>query len=200
MYTLSEQQLQALDLENNLAVTAGAGSGKTTLLVNRYLHILLNFKHLSVKNLLAITFTEKATAEMKDRIFDLIRQQFIDNRSKQGRLFEILNELHESQIYTIHAFCSHILRQYPLESELNPDFTILTNIEIDELINRVFREFLISLQLAKHQKARVMMRTFREFPSHRLREMLFFFYHKRTQLYPFLESFADKSPQLIESE
>ena len=200
MYTLSEQQLQALDLESNLAVTAGAGSGKTTLLVNRYLHILLNFKHLSVKNLLAITFTEKATAEMKDRIFDLIRQQFIDNRSKQGRLFEILNELHESQIYTIHAFCSHILRQYPLESELNPDFTILTNIEIDELINRVFREFLISLQLAKHQKARVMMRTFREFPSHRLREMLFFFYHKRTQLYPFLESFANKSPQLIESE
>jgi len=200
MYTLSEQQLKALVLDRNLAVTAGAGSGKTTLLVNRYLHILLNFRHLGVKNLLAITFTEKATAEMKDRIFELIRQQFLENRSQQGRLFEILNELHEVQIYTIHAFCSHILRQYPLESELNPDFTILTDVEIDELLNRIFREFLISFQVTKHPESRVMMRTFREFPLHRLREMLFFFYHRRTQLFPFLESFANKPPQLIESE
>ncbi len=65
MFNLSENQLKALDLERNLAITAGAGSGKTTVLVNRYLHILLQNPSLSVKNVLAITFTEKATAEAR---------------------------------------------------------------------------------------------------------------------------------------
>ena len=89
MYPLSEQQQKALDLKRNIAVIAGAGSGKTTILVNRYLHILLENPQLSVKNILAITFTEKATAEMKERIFRLIENRFHQKRSQQNRLFEI---------------------------------------------------------------------------------------------------------------
>ncbi|UCF64983.1 MAG: UvrD-helicase domain-containing protein [bacterium] len=200
MQNLSEKQLLALDLSRNLAVTAGAGSGKTSVLVNRYLHILLHFTHLSVKELLAITFTEKATAEMKDRIFDMIRQQYRENRSQQGRLFEILNEIHETQIFTIHAFCSHLLRQYPLESGLNPDFSILSEVETAELLHRMFREFLGSFDVKSHPQSKVMLRTFREFSPNRLLEMLTFFYHKRTQLFQFLETFAQKSPQEIQRD
>jgi ATP-dependent helicase/nuclease subunit A len=195
MYPLSEQQQKALDLKRNIAVIAGAGSGKTTILVNRYLHILLDNPQLSVKHILAITFTEKATAEMKERIFQLIENRFQHNRSQQNRLFEILNQLQDAQIFTIHAFCSHVIRQYPVESEIGSDFTILTDIQIEEMLNRSFREFLLSPKLVTDPEKDSIKRALREFPITIVREMFKNFYRNRTIIYPFILAGNQLTPE-----
>ena len=67
MHQLDEYQQKALELEKHLVVEAGAGSGKTRTLVSRYLKILQEGKA-DVDNIVAITFTNKAAGEMKDRI------------------------------------------------------------------------------------------------------------------------------------
>ena len=141
---LTPNQLKALDLNRNLLVSAGAGSGKTTILVNRYLHILLENPQLNVQNILAITFTEKAAAEMKERIFKEISRQFEKNRPKQERLFNLLQQLNNVQISTIHSFCAGVLRQYAIESQLNPSFQILSDYQIEDLLNRTFRNFFLT--------------------------------------------------------
>ena len=188
MFNLSDNQLKALDLERNLAITAGAGSGKTTVLVNRYLYILLQNPSLSVKNVLAITFTEKATAEMKERIFREIEEQFHKTRSQQARLFEILNQLPESQIFTIHAFCNHILKRYAVEAEIDPGYTIVSDAEIEELIDQVYREFLLSYEVQANSQQPLVMSALREFPLSKLKSFFLSFYKNRANLYQFVET------------
>ena len=102
---------------SNVAVTAGAGTGKTTLLVSR---ILAQVEAgVPVDRILALTFTEKAAGEMKIRL-----------RHELGRLGRE-EGLERAEIGTIHSFCAHILRQFPLEAGVSPDF------EVDEGV--VFR-------------------------------------------------------------
>ena len=188
MFNLSDNQLKALDLERNLAITAGAGSGKTTVLVARYLHILLQNPSLSIKNVLAITFTEKATAEMKERIFREIKDQFNKSRSQQARLFEILNQLPESQIFTIHAFCNHILKRYAVEAGIDPEYAIVGDAEMEELIDQVFREFLLSYQINDDPQQLLVIGALREFSLSKLKNFFTSFYQNRANLYQFVES------------
>jgi ATP-dependent helicase/nuclease subunit A len=199
MLNLSENQLKALDLERNLAITAGAGSGKTTVLVSRYLHILLQNPALSVKNILAITFTEKATAEMKERIFLEIEEKFRSTRSQQARLFDILNQLPEVQIFTIHAFCNHILKRYAVEAEIDPNYTILRDAEMEDLLSQVYREFLLSFEVQTHPNQQVIMSALREFPLAKLRDFFISFYQNRANLYQFVESGQLQAPDEFQS-
>ncbi len=199
MNFLSDNQLKALDVNRNLAITAGAGSGKTTILVQRYLYLLLHNPSLKVKNILAITFTEKASAEMKDRIFAEIHEQFASNRSQQGRLFEILNQLQEAQIFTIHAFCSHILHQFPVEIEQNPEFVILDEVRMDNLLNQVFRNFLFGYDPTGQPGSAAIMKSLREYSFKKWREIFSFFYRNRTILFQFLEAFKNASPEVIKN-
>lgn len=186
MFNLSVHQQKALDVQRNLAVTAGAGSGKTTVLVDRYLHILLQNPGLNVKEVLAITFTEKATAEMKQRIFNQIEEQFNKSKCRQGRLFEILNQLPEAQIFTIHSFCHQILIRYATEAEINPHFTILKDEDVAELLYQVFRDFLLSFQVDTHPQGSFIKLVFHEFSLKKLRDFFFFFYENRAALYPII--------------
>ncbi|MBN2364592.1 MAG: hypothetical protein EH225_00450, partial [Calditrichaeota bacterium] len=197
MTRLTENQRKALDIHRNLAITAGAGSGKTTVLVQRYLNLLIHQQTLQVKNVLAITFTEKAAAEMKDRIFREINKQFAANRAHQGRLFEILKQLQEAQIFTIHSFCSQVLRQFPIEAEQNPEFTILTDIEIEELLNRIFRNFMLTFQPSGRPDEAYIMKALREYPIHKLKRFFFSVYQNRSVIFQFLETFQNASPQTI---
>ncbi len=197
MTQLSDSQRKALDINRNLVITAGAGSGKTTVLVQRYLNLLIHQPALPVKNILAITFTEKAAAEMKDRIFNEINRQFATNRAFQGRLFEILNQLQEAQIFTIHSFCSQILRQFPVESEQNPEFAILSEVEMDELLNQVFRSFMLSFEPSGRPDEIYIMKALREYPVNRVREFFFTIYRNRAVIFEFLEAFHNESPEAV---
>src|SRR5436189_1323377 len=65
---LPEQAAAAYTLDRHVSVTAGPGSGKTTVLVERYLHILRENKGLNIDQIVAITFTNRAANEMRERL------------------------------------------------------------------------------------------------------------------------------------
>ena len=116
---LTQNQQLAINIEKNICVTAGAGSGKTTVLVARYIEILKQGKA-RPREIVAITFTEKAAAEMKGRIIDKIKDM------KESDLHEtFLEEMNVAPISTIHAFCSRILREFPFQAGIPANFSIL---------------------------------------------------------------------------
>ena len=192
---LTKHQLKALDVNRNIIVTAGAGSGKTTILAQKYIHILLHDPHLNVRNILAITFTEKAASEIKDRIFTEINNRFHEHRSYQARLFEILNQFHEAQISTIHTFCSQLLRKYPIEAELRPEFNILDDISIDQLLNQVFRNFFSNENLRKHPKSDYILKALRNIQIQKIKTYFCNIYRKRVNLFTFLNSLVLESTE-----
>jgi len=141
---LTAQQQQALSRDNNLSVTAGAGTGKTLLLVERYLDILIN-EPVDVKEILAITFTKKAAAEMKERVVKRIEEMLDSDLSESAnlKLIHARDRMSSSSISTIHAFCSRLLREYPVEAGLDPDFRQLNDMQ---------RQLLLEEELEKQFK------------------------------------------------
>ncbi len=192
---LSVEQLKALDLRRNLLVTAGAGSGKTTVLVNRFLHILLQRPRMEIQNVLAITYTDKAAAEMKERIFQEINQRFSEDPIVSARLFELLQQLNQAQISTIHGFCANILRQYSVEVGINPDFEILDDVQKEDFLQKSFREFFLSYQITYGEKSTYQLSALREFSIKRLKEFLFKIYNARAILAPHFQSFNKANPE-----
>lgn len=173
--------------QKNLFVAAGAGTGKTTRLAQEYLKRLLVLwlkqqfadGRLSacpaqagkkekfaaepepVEQLLAITFTEKASSEMKTRILKLAQKiqrgdsselvknitdslldsisSFIQNpelgeKALADFLTYLKKNLHKGDISTIHAFCARILREHPMEAGVDPEFAILDEREAEQLL------------------------------------------------------------------
>ena len=100
----------ASDLDSTLFVEAGAGSGKTTALVGRVLALLDS--GVAMENIAAITFTEKAAAELKNRL----RQQL----SESGNHPEALDQLDGAALTTLHGFALRILSQHSIEAGLPP--------------------------------------------------------------------------------
>ena len=123
-------QKKAHDINRHIGVTAGAGSGKTEVLANRYLKILLE-SDVSVRSVVAITFTEKAAAELKVRVLKKIDEK---TRSSEGndrllaKLETIREEFTAAPISTIHEFCARILRQYPIKG-FGSGFDILQGVD-----------------------------------------------------------------------
>jgi ATP-dependent helicase/nuclease subunit A len=140
---LTSQQQQALSRDNNLSVTAGAGTGKTLLLVERYLDILIN-EPVDVKEILAITFTKKAAGEMKERVTKRIEEKLESELSDKAnqKLIHARDRMNSASISTIHAFCSRLLREYPVEAGLDPDFRQLNDMQrqllLDEELEKQF--------------------------------------------------------------
>ena len=109
---------------SDLAVTAGAGSGKTHVLVERYLRLL---RHCSIPEIAAITFTEAAATEMRERVR---RAVMSDPTLEQHR--ELLDE---AVIGTVHALGLRLLREYPVEAGRDPSAAVLADDEA-ELLRR----------------------------------------------------------------
>ena len=122
----TRNQKKAHDLNRHISVTAGAGSGKTAVLVHRYLKILLE-KDLPPNQVVAITFTEKAAAELKQRIVNEVNAR-LQAEPHNTRLEQIRTGMLSAQISTIHAFCSQILREYPVEAGVDAGFSVLQGI------------------------------------------------------------------------
>ncbi len=146
MSSLTEQQQSALARDRNISVTAGAGTGKTRLLVERYLEILIN-EAVDVKGILAITFTKKAAAEMKDRVVQGIDDKLHSELSgdKRKKLREIRDRMNSAAISTIHAFCARLLREYPVEAGLDPDFRQINDMQRQLLLDDVLEKEIESL-------------------------------------------------------
>lgn len=102
-----KQKMAVKKTEGPLVVVAGPGAGKTRVLVERVAY-LVKRRGVSPENILVITFTEKAAAELKARLINCV-----------GLDAELM------QISTIHSFCSKVLRDHPEEHELGAGFEIL---------------------------------------------------------------------------
>ncbi|GGD99896.1 UvrD-helicase domain-containing protein [Paenibacillus nasutitermitis] len=123
------------DLDTTLLVEAGAGSGKTTSLVGRLLALIES--GISVGQIAAITFTNKAAEEMKERFRLALEKAYrisSDTSLVRERLSEALGNLDLIFIGTIHSFCGSLLRERPIEAGLDPSFE-----EMDEESDKQFR-------------------------------------------------------------
>jgi ATP-dependent helicase/nuclease subunit A len=141
----TEAQEQAITLDGNLVVTAGAGSGKTRVLVARYLR-LLDTNADELTDILAITFTEKAAREMRERVRDATEQRARDaaDLAARERWEDLRARVEAARIGTIHAFCAALLRAHPAESGLDPRFAVLDEVEqallLDESVNAALQQ------------------------------------------------------------
>ena len=134
---------------NNGVVFASAGSGKTHLLINRILRLLVD--GVEPGSILAVTFTDKAAGEMRQRLYEglqdwtnqndeaiqttmqdigltQINKQTLDRA--RGLYKKIIHTPYPPQLITFHSFCSQLLRQFPWEAKIPADFEILSKPEL----------------------------------------------------------------------
>ncbi len=127
-----QQRMIAMDTEGAKLVTAGAGSGKTRLLTHRICYIIEE-KHISPSNVLAITFTNKATNEMKERIAQMI--------PNSGGI----------TIKTFHALCASILRENISKLEgFDRYFSVYDSSDQDKLLKKVIKSLEVKEDIAKY--------------------------------------------------
>src|SRR6476660_7981950 len=124
--------------DRNVVVVAGAGTGKTTILVNRILNLLMREPNpLAVTEIVALTFTNKAATEMKQRlrtqllhlteqtddtIAVLCDRYHLSTEQVTERAKMALEQMEKAQIGTLHSFAAHLLRLHPMEAEIDPLF------------------------------------------------------------------------------
>ena len=118
------QKAAARERTRNVAVTAGAGSGKTRTLVARYLPLLAECG--SPRRIVAITFTDKAAREMRNRIRGEVRKLITEAEDDltRHRWTELESRLDSARISTIHSLCQEVLRAHPVEASLDPQFEV----------------------------------------------------------------------------
>ncbi len=140
-------QIAAADPRQSVFVTANAGSGKTSTLVDRVARLLL--EEVQPDEILCVTYTKAAAAEMQARLFDRLGAWAVmddralagsladldgrdaaglsdDDLSKARRLFaKALDTPGGLKIQTLHAFCEKLLRRFPIEAGVSPGFTVL---------------------------------------------------------------------------
>ncbi len=125
---LTPQQRDAAHAENgDLCVDAGAGSGKTTVLVERIMH-LLN-QGVELRRIVAITFTRKAAAEMKERLREAIHQRPENDPRSMDKWRALELEIETARVTTIDGFCASLLHENALRAGLDPDFSTLADEE-----------------------------------------------------------------------
>ena len=139
-----EQQHEASDPGVSVWVDASAGAGKTKILTDRVLRLLLT--GIPPERILCLTFTKAAAAEMAGRITSRLSEwSLIDDRNLYDDLFSlsgqqanqkemerarglfalVVDSTEKLQVETIHGFCQSLLRRFPLEAKLSPQFDVI---------------------------------------------------------------------------
>src|SRR3954452_16918231 len=122
----------AVDPSQNVILEASAGTGKTRVLVERYVNLLR--AGVEPDNILAITFTRKAAAEMRQRIVDRLKEASRLSEFDMARWRELKERLGDIAVSTIDAFCLQLLREFPLEADVDPGFDLADNTEVPRLV------------------------------------------------------------------
>jgi ATP-dependent exoDNAse (exonuclease V) beta subunit len=119
----SQQEKAAKYKKQDACVVAGPGSGKTTVLVERFRRLVEDF-HFDPWNILAITFTEKAAANMKARLAEKFAHDEYRTR-----------DMESAWVSTIHGFCARLLRENAIAAGIDPRFRVLDARESEDLQN-----------------------------------------------------------------
>ncbi|MEW6739948.1 MAG: UvrD-helicase domain-containing protein [Nitrospirota bacterium] len=124
-----------LDITKSVMISAPAGSGKTEKLARRYIELLKSGS--DVERILAITFTEKAAAEMKERILNILKKE-------DPELFERVREkMPRMRISTIHSFCLKLLKRFSLDLDVDPSLEVMDGFNADILWSEAVYECLL---------------------------------------------------------
>lgn len=139
----TEEQQKVIDLRNrNILVSAAAGSGKTAVLVERIITMLTDEQNpVDVDQLLIVTFTEAAAAEMKERIRIAIEKKLDENPGNE-HLMQQAMLIHSAQITTIHSFCLSVIRDNFHAIDIDPGFRVGEEGELKLLRQDVLAELL----------------------------------------------------------
>ncbi len=176
---LSPEQARALRLDRHVVVTAGAGSGKTRTLARRFLRLLGAFAWRAAEGaatastarvpgpeaIVVSTFTDRAAAEMKERIRAELVEGLRELRERaaelaravgvvrfdayQRHLQRCLREFHRARIGTFHGFCAALLREFAAAASLDPGFAVLTGGESYELRGQAADAALVALDAGR---------------------------------------------------
>lgn len=147
--TWTKEQKKVIDLRGcNLLVSAAAGSGKTAVLVERIITMLTDERHpVNVDQLLVVTFTEAAAAEMKERIRLAIEKKLEESPDNE-HLRQQATLIHNAQITTIHSFCLSVIKDHFHVIDLDPGFRtgeegelkLLRHDVLDEILEEKYEE------------------------------------------------------------
>ncbi len=154
--SLTAAQQSAVTARGNVLVVAGAGTGKTSTLVERCLSCLLDEKpRAALDEILMVTFTDAAAAEMRQRIRARLETEIEARRGKPAEgsavrhLQEQLALFEAAHIGTLHSFCLQLVRQHFYELELDPQLTVLAEEE-----SRLLASETLEAVLQKHYAGR----------------------------------------------
>ncbi len=142
MSELKKEQLCAISHDTgDMLVSASAGSGKTFVVIQRILRLLSENKT-PVTGILAVTFTESAAKDMKEKL-----KTALNNRAAEGDSFaeENVAEISAADVCTLHSFCAKILRLYFFKAGVSPDFAVIDESDADalkkECLDKAFKKF-----------------------------------------------------------
>ena len=168
MPDINQEQRRASNPLSSVWVSASAGSGKTKVLTDRVLNLLL----LTGKpdKILCLTYTKAAAAEMANRVGDVLKKWAIcpetdlvteiqnlsgetpdaNTIAKARRLFaEVLETPGGMKIMTIHSFCQSVLRRFPLEAGVPPNFQMMDDLQAEAILNDILDEVLAKQDFQK---------------------------------------------------
>ncbi|WP_088103646.1 UvrD-helicase domain-containing protein [Halalkalibacter urbisdiaboli] len=173
-----------------VVISAGAGSGKTRVLTERFIYLCeQKFKNpnhnlgATVEEIVAITFTEKAAREMKDRIRKRISEKMDEAVTTKENSFwkeqkELLDRAH---ISTFHSFCQQLLGQYAMSAGLPPRVRVIDEVQAKQLKRETLKRLFNQASFVKKAEP-------------------FFSYMTRTQLNSYLEDIYDEIRELLAGE
>ncbi|NJN67435.1 MAG: UvrD-helicase domain-containing protein [Chloroflexaceae bacterium] len=194
------EQHDAIFLDGNLIVMAGAGSGKTRVLVERYLRLLVERGRAApegmlpsgwASSILAITFTDKAAREMRDRVRTTVEQRARAAPPTERPFWEELRAAVEAaRIGTIHGFCATLLRHQPAETGLDPHFTVLDEADSAVLLAE-------SVDSALSEAISTPTTVFEEFSPHELQTILLTLVKGGSNVRAALEGLPDSPDALL---
>ncbi len=130
-------------LDETLFVAAGAGTGKTRALVDRFLALVLAGR--PIDRIVAITFTEKAAAELRDRVRAGLEETQAENAEQQELITAALASLDRAEISTIHAFGRGLLRFFAAEAGIDPAFIVLDELQAERRLQERWHSYLEEL-------------------------------------------------------
>ncbi|HCL00136.1 MAG TPA: hypothetical protein DHW42_08555 [Candidatus Marinimicrobia bacterium] len=189
---MNDYQAAREQINDSCLVSASAGTGKTRVLVERYLNILKS-KQTGIEEIIAITFTEKAAGEMKDRIRQAIRDA---DDSANLPVPELLDRLNTAPISTIHGFCARVLQENIGEIDLDPQFRIIDEIE-DSILRKESLDFFLHRKLRDKEESILPLMS--HFDLYQIRDMLDGIWEKRADGLKYLDSISARQPdELLE--
>ncbi len=136
-----EQETAVLFDKGNILISASAGSGKTHTMIERVKRLVLS-GGVDVDQILAVTFTEMAASDMREKLKSALSKSVDIDRK---RIFKQLSLIPTADISTLHAFCARLIRSYFFVLGLSPDFTIVDEADAKvmriDCVDKTFKEF-----------------------------------------------------------